>query len=297
LIFTFESGAGYTFAEIDYEGTSDRVTLEDSWDTGAAASRMAEGTPPYYNGRNYYGQTLESREVILSYALESDTRDHLFALVRNLKTIFNPLDGAGVLTQTMDDGITAFCLDVVINGEPVCPPGKQNRKHWFQRFIVRMKAPIPFWYAPTRHMLNFQSFVGGMTLPLTLPMNFGEAGSSTEAINAGNVPTPLYVVFTGYILNPCLSLGYEDDPNYKEIRINQEILEGETLVINTAQGNHTVDWFDAFGTPTNGFGYLDPSSEFFWLLPGYNYLTYATSESVGTGASCTVYWYDRYLGV
>jgi len=286
--FKFVSGRNLTFDDSQYDETE--LVLLNTWSLGQVDSRMISVIAPYCDGDNYYGQTLGSRTITIPYVLMATSRSELFDLVRTVKSVFNPKDGLGLLTITMDGG-DEYVIWCVPEGTPYAPAGNQ-RGVWYQTLILTLKVPYPFFIDPAYHSFSISGFSGGFVLPLSLPWTFGEVGQQIDVENNGDSPTPLIVTFLGEITNPRIDNLTTDE----YLKAVLALGAGEVLEINTAQGQHTVHYIHG-GTTDNGFGYLTTDSKFFWLEPGTNTLSFTSSGALGATAACAVLFYDQYLEV
>lgn len=292
----FVSGRSVTWDDSLYPNTE--LALTNNYDLGKAESRISSVIAPYLDGECYYNQTLAPRDILLEYVIIENTIAARDALVQTIKTAFNPVDGLGLLTLTMADGITKYAIWCIPNGEPQCFAGDGRTREGsgvgtFKQVVqVNLRAPIPFFMNPVPHTVNISTFSGGLAFPFATPWTFGLASSSILLTNAGNVSTPVKITFNGSITNPRI----DNITTGKYIKATMTLNSGETLEIDTAQGDHTVD-YTVGGTTSNGFQYLDSASEFFLLQPGANLLSFTASTSIGVSASCTIEYYDLYLGV
>jgi hypothetical protein len=233
---------------------------------------------------------VEPREILLEYLLSSTSIAGRDAFIQTLKTAFNPKDGLGLLTLGMDGSIdrSIWCVPL---GEPECLPAA-GRRPFRQLVQVRLRAPWPHFFDPEINTVTLASFAGGLAFPWSTPWTFGTASTTITITNAGNVATPVIVTFNGDITNPRI----DNLTTGKYIKATMALAAGEALRINTAPGEHTVEYFHG-GLNTNGFQYLDSGSEFFWLEPGDNILSFSSSSALGAGSSCNLEYFDQFVGV
>jgi len=274
--------------------TDAQIALTNNYDLGSIEARPSLGVSSYNHGENYYGQTVGPRDIFLEYILKSTTKAGRDAFIRTIKTAFNPVEGLGLLTLTMEGGIerAIWCS---MQKEPVCVIG-EGRRQLRQTVQLNLHAPYPFWHNPTVNTVSLASFTGGLHFPLVAPIDFGAADQEVTVTVAGDSPTPCLITFNGALTDPRIDLVNDKFPDGKYFKAVMSLLAGETLVINTAQGNHTVRYVSGV-TDVNGIGYKDPGSSFFWLEPGQNVLSFEQSTAIGASAGCVVQYYDQYSGV
>lgn len=290
----FVSGRGVTWDDSLYDERT-QCALTNNYDLGSVEARPWSTTAAGADGDNYYGATMGAREdIFLEYNLIAASASARDTFIKTLKTAFNPYDGLGTLTITLANG-DQRCIFCTVKKEPVCLTGWDNRTREFQRVQILLKAYYPFWFDPDLYTQTLASFTGGMSFPLTFPMTFGTTNPSVTITNNGNVATPVVITFTGAVTNPRIDLTNSKYPSGKYIKATMALGAGEYLRINTAQGQHTVSYIVGT-TSSNGYAYLDPASEFFMLEPGTNTLSFTQSTAIGSGAACSVEYFEQYIG-
>lgn len=244
---------------------------------------------PYQNGKTLIDTNFEERKSLsIEFEIQAATRNLLQARRRIVTKHFNPKLGLGNLVYTDDDG-NVFYIDCV--AEDIMMPGGDARGRTFQKVVIPLVAPNPFWYNPVQENYELVSFSGGLSFPFSFPINFGTVQDTRIIINNGNVETPVLIVFKGEIVDPEI----ENETTGEIISVVRTVNDGDQLWINTEYGNKYVRLYSG-GAFTNSFEYVDPDSKFFTLVPGENIITYrATSE--GANASCSLSFYHRYSGV
>ena len=80
----------------------------------------------------------------------------------------------------------------------------------------------------------------------------------------------------------------------EKIRLQMEVDEGETILIDTTYGN-LLCWLQASdGIQTNAMQYLSSDSTFWQLVPGENIVTFSTLSG---SAEVAIEYVSRYTGV
>jgi hypothetical protein len=290
----FESGRGITWDDSLYENSE--VALTNNYDLGAAEGIISSQVAPYFDGEGIYDETLAPRDILFEYHLISDSNAARDLLIQTLKTAFNPKDKLGLLTLTLGGGIlrSIWCIP---NGEPYCLPGTARRPTR-QIVQVKLRAPRPFFFDPEIKTATLASFSGGLSFPFRTPWTFGTASSTVTITNNGNVPTPVIITFHGDLTNPRVDITNIKDgiETTKFIKAVMTLAAGEVLRIDTSLGQHKVEYIVG-SSNTNGFQYLDSESEFFWLMPGDNLISFSSSSAIGASATCSIEYFEQYIGV
>ena len=71
----------------------------------------------------------------------------------------------------------------------------------------------------------------------------------------------------------------------------------DTLYINTAYGNKTVQIRTEAGSIDDGWDYLDLESEFFWLQKGENMIGYAGEDESARSRGVEIRYKELFYGV
>ncbi|WP_068922205.1 phage distal tail protein [Planobispora rosea] len=130
---------------------------------------------------------------------------------------------------------------------------------------------------------------GGLTYPLTYPLDYGTAGSPANATctNFGTAETNPTLVLTGPITTPRIinsTLG-------RTLEFNLDLLAGQTLTIDTDAGTVMLNGTtDRLYTRTN----LSVPVEMFEFGPGDNDIT-LLAAAFGVNAQMAITWQSAYL--
>lgn len=261
--------------------------LESVEGKGDVSANVQMQSAPFQDGSTYIDTTLETRVLELIVNIKANSRDELNALRQQISSIFNPRLGLGKLVYS--NGNVQREIEVVSTGIPIFPTGEAKGK-WFQRTVINLVAPNPYWEGLEVENHKLEDFVGSFKFPFTLPMRFSSRGDSRVLINNGDVPTPIQVEFRGVAVNPKIT----NMDTGEFIRVNRTIEEGYKLIIDTAFGNKRVDIVAPDGMVTNAFHYLDLESTFFNLDVGNTMIGF-----IAEGGNPEVYvtYKNRYLSV
>jgi hypothetical protein len=289
MFVKFVSGRSVTWDDSLYDPLTE-LARTNSYNLDAIGAEISDVKGPYIDGRLFYGLTMEPREMMLEYLLMATDEASRDVFIQTVKTAFNPKDGYGLLTVTLGGGVqrAIWCIP---KAEPLCMTGAGRRINR-QLLQVWLYAPRPFWLDPVMKSATLSTFSGGLCYPWRMPWTFGLASTEANIVNAGNVPTPLVITFHGEIMNPRI----DNLTTGQHLAATMTLAEGETLEINTGPGEHRVRYVHG-GVEDNGFQYLDSESDFIWFMPGTNQVSFSASSSIGAAASCTIDYFDQYLGV
>nr|DAM13506.1 MAG TPA: tail protein [Caudoviricetes sp.] len=159
-------------------------------------------------------------------------------------------------------------------------------------YFISILCPNPYWEDEYETGQEISTWIGGLSFPFSLPFRLKQRGETRQNIyNAGDVETPVEIIFRGPALNPKVT----NLTTGEFIRIKQELASDDTLYITTDFGNKKVE-LETHGVRINAFNYIDLDSTFFSLIVGDNLIEYTTeSELISKGVE--IRYYNRYLGV
>lgn len=162
---------------------------------------------------------------------------------------------------------------------------------WFT-YVCEITVPGAFWLAESESVVTMQSYAGGFGFETTLPAKFAViSGANTVDVNVeSDVPCPVVMEFSGGSRNPRVT----NEATGETIRINTNIPQGSSLVIDTERGSRTAYLRASDGTITSAMGFLDVTTRFFDLQPGHNSISFAADE--GMAAEASIRWTNRYVG-
>jgi hypothetical protein len=252
--------------------------------------------PMFNKGFRQDGETL-----LEAYAMPRDITIDLIIFdadidqaVRDFKRIFNPKLGLGVLRFTNDHMDCA--IDVKIDAEPQTPYEDKKYMRGFAHATISMTAPLPFWRDLEYTQKDIAGLSGGFYWDdptyFDGPFYMGELlGSSAVLTNEGDVPAPLYIIWTGAAENPRLTL--EDTGEF--LLLNKVLTSDQRLIITTGYGDKNV-FVETISTGeiVKDNSFLDKSSEYFQLPIGNSTMSFSADS--GTGL-LSVKYKQLYIGV
>ena len=253
---------------------------------GAIQADIQTQKAPYQDGATYIDALLEPRFLLLDVAIMAENNERLYQHRRKLAQVFNPKLGPGLLRYEYDGGVKE--IEAVAELAPEFPTGRDNRAPGFQRAILSLVCPSPFWMDNYTVSEEIVTWIGGMTFPWVLPSRFAMKGPKIiNIINRGDVETPVRIEFRGPATNPRVA----NRATGEYIQINRELLPGDVLIITTDFGAKRVDI-----NGQNVFNWIDIDSSFWQLQVGDNVIEYSSDDPVES-AAVTISYRNRYVGV
>ena len=169
------------------------------------------------------------------------------------------------------------------------------RKRNYNIGEVSFYCPVPQWIALDEQNIDVSSTLSGFSLPCefgSAGISFAKTSGKIEIFNNGTANTPVRITVTGPSAAPSIT----NLTTSKTIKLSRSLGSDETLVIETERGKKSVTLIDrSNGTTVDAFGYLDPLSEFWELIPGNNRILYGSNGNIETGLYIS--YFERYAGV
>jgi phage-related protein len=258
---------------------------------GAVNAVLQTQKAPYQDGVSYLDNSLEPRTLSIAVMIRAETREQVMQRRSHLLRVFSPKLFLGTLRIEYDGIIRE--IPAISETAPAFPDDKENTGAGWQKCLLTLFCPSPFFLDIYQESEEMVDWVGGLSFPLSLPMMFAGRSSLLYKIihNAGDVDTPILFEFLGETTNP--KVINRDTGEF--IKVNRTLLQNEILIVSTEFGKKKVTLKNAVtGQETNAFGYIDLDSTFFELKPGNNLISY---EADAGNAIVKIYWKNRYLGV
>jgi hypothetical protein len=245
---------------------------------------------PFQDGSTYIDSVLQERTISLQIAILATNKPTLLQQRQFLASIFNPKLGPGTLRY--ENGETVREIEAVPDGVPAFPSGRDNRGPIFQKSIVNLLCPEPFWLDEFSTSEKMSYILGGLSFPLRLGTSFAQKGFKKILQNQGDVATPVTIEFYGPATNPVVW----NRTTGEFIRVSRTLVETDKLVITTDFGKKSVTIENADGLKTNVFNWIDLESTFWQLVPGENIIEFG-SDSDSTKSRIVISYKNRYLSV
>ncbi len=256
---------------------------------------------PYQDGGSFIESILSPRAISFRVWMDGKDDSEISRKRSQLSALFNPKLGPGRFEYRYGEEVRQ--IEAVAEHVPTFPTGFDNRGKRHQIAVVDLLCPDPYWRTATENVEQLVTFSGGLTFPLRLPTIFGNQDSKAKSriiVNNGDSPAPIEITFEGPATTP---IRIDNETTGEFIEVNQSLLEGEQLWINTAFGRKRVEKILADGTRINAFHHIlvdptgaGPSSTFFQLQPGNNLMTYNTGVEYEK-APVTIRFQPRYLAI
>lgn len=268
LIYTNSKGDSITFDRHNYLFTA----LTGFGEVGAEIQTQKA---PYQDGSTFIDAVLNERAISFEVSILGKNESDIAQKRTRLGQVFNPKHGMGTLIYTV--GTIERVIDVAVEHVPTFMPGKDVRGRRFQRSIIDLLAVNPYWRSTS--ITEEPAFEPRFRFPTRGPFIMGIQRDQRVINNDGDAPAPLKIEFFGPALNPKII----NNTTGEYIRIKQELLEGERMMIDTSDDKKSVYFVDALGIERNVFNWIDLDSTFFKLVIGRNNIEYtADSDIQGT---------------
>jgi len=244
---------------------------------------------PYQDGVQYIDSIFNPRPITIQLKISASNEEELSSFRKNLSSTFNPKLGLGKLTYV--EGEDKKEIMVVSESIPYFPDGQGNRGRWFQKAMIDLIAPNPYWLDPNQTSMPLQAYVGNFTLPFTLPFELGKSGARTILYNEGDVPAPVRIDIQGPVTNPQII----NHTTGEWLRVNRSIAADEILHINTTDGSKRVEIYRD-SQVYSVFGSLDHDSNWIKLDIGENEIEHI-ADAGDRKSLVAVTWNSMYVGV
>lgn len=238
---------------------------------------------PLQDGSDIHGILLNDRIIRLQTTIRADDRQKLYELRRKILRVINPKTynpkskkrGELLLFYTNDYKtyrIYAYIEDAV---------------DFKDRFGNNDKAEIiftahnPYLLDEENTKLVIKKFSGGLKFPLKLKTRFANVGYKRDYDNDSDTDLPVKIKYFGPVTNPAIT----NETTGETIKVNKTLEEGDTLEINTEDGEQTVNIIKADGTVENVFHWIDlQNRDFFKLIIGKNIISYSGDDESHSGS-------------
>ncbi|WP_052363604.1 phage tail family protein [Geomicrobium sp. JCM 19037] len=257
---------------------------------GGTDIEMQLQSAPYQDGATLIDQLFDPRDLSIGIFIFGD-QSELADRRRMIARVFNPRLGLGQLHVVANNGVEYVLLCAPDGSPKFDEDSTQGAQH--QLSTLELVAPDPFWRSVRISETPLAAFLGLFEFPFEFPMEFGIQSDYAYINNDGDVPCPINIEFNGPAVNPTI----ENVTTGEYITISRDLLENETLRINTAQGSKTVEITREDGTTENGWNYIrDYNISFFDLIVGENEIKYSADEGA-EDATVVITYQKRYVGI
>lgn len=287
------------YQEIEISRTSYPYVFESITGIDASATTIQARYPAGMDGAMFEGLTLTERTPRLTLHIKGESREHMYKakqdLINRLSASYSAAGRLGQLWYENDHG--KWWIPAVVRQGPV-QIGKRIGNNI--KVQVVFYCPDGDWRADRPIRARQAYIAGGFKFPLIIPaatepnpgIRFGSRGYRAIIDNTGDRPTPIEITITGPALLPKVT----NNRTGEYLAVNQPLLEGDTLTINTERGNKRAYITHPDGSETNAMGWLEAGSVWFQLEPGENELEYVSGDDTTTASSVIEAW-PRVSGV
>lgn len=237
---------------------------------------------PLQDGSDVYGLLLEDRVIRLQATVCAKTREELYKIRRKILRIINPRT-YNTRTQNKGELLLFYKNDyktyrIYAHIEDAVDFKTRVKNHMTVDIVFT--ANNPYLLDEKNTKLAIKSLYGGLKFPLKLPTKFSNVGFRRNIVNDGDTEIPLEIQYHGPVTNPIVY----NDTTGESLKVNRTLEKGETLLINTAYGNETVDILKENGLKENVFNWIDlEHRDFFKLTWGENIIRYSGDDESNIG--------------
>lgn len=272
-------------------GLNEQITFDMSGDVllshieglGIPETTQERTQAPLQDGSDVYGILLEDRIIRLQATIRAENREELYKLRRKIMRIINPRT-YNVKTENKGELLLFYTNDyktyrIYAHIEDAVDFKTRINNHMTADIIFT--ANDPYLLDEENTKLAIKAFIGGLKFPLKPPSRFSNVGFRRKITNDGDREVPLIIQYHGPVTNPIVY----NDTTGESIKVNRTLKVGETLIINTAYGDETVDILKEDGTKENVFNWIDlEHRDFFKLTWGDNIIRYSgdNESDIGT---------------
>lgn len=241
------------------------------------------------DGEFYHGRKSGPIEIDCELSVCGKTRAEMYAERMRLIGLLSLADDEhpGTLYYTND------YISVKIMAVPKKAGDFRVRKRNYNIGEVTFYCPVPRWISLEEQSVDVSAALSGFEFPREFDgIVLAKTSGIIEITNNGTANTPVRITVVGPSTEPSV----KNLTTGKRIKLTRNLESNETLVIETERGNKSATLIDrSSSTSADAFGYLDPLSEFWELIPGNNRILYGSDGTVETGLYIS--YFERYAGV
>lgn len=247
----------------------------------------------YEDGSNLLDVILNNREIPIEFVIAADYDEEygdVSARRALISQVLNPKLGIGTLRYENDRIVRL--IDCVADGVPLFPDngGRSNR---LQKGSITFIAPSVYWRS--LKLEEEPAYKPLFQFPFNAPFQMGLQRDERVIVNDGDNAAPLQIEFYGPALNPCIM----NRTTGQYIKINQQLLEGECMIVDTNPNKASVYFVAEDGEARNVMHWLDLGSSLstFRLKIGENEIAYTSDDDDVQGAVFNISWQKMYNAV
>lgn len=282
VIFTNSRGESIEFGDSPFY-------LQTVEGLGDVSANIQSQKSPYIDGSTFLDAILDEREIEIEFIINYPfgTYEDVSKARSRIAKVCNPKLGPGELRYENDYFVRIIAA--VADSVPEYPDSGSRTKV-LQKGKVTFVAPDPYWKSLA--IEEEPAFKPLFKFPFEGPFQMGLQQDRRIINNDGDAPTPLFIEFFGPATNPII----RNNSTGEFIKVNQELLEGERMVIDTSEENKSVHFIDETGSIRNVFHWIDLDSELFKLQIGENDIEYTADNDI-QGAIVNISYNKRYNAI
>lgn len=236
---------------------------------------------------------LDTRQIKMEVTIRTKNRTKLYELRRKIYRIINPktynsqTNKRGELLLYYTNDFKKYRIYARVEDGVDFNQRKKNHDKATLSFL----CADPYWLDEKDTFEDIKSIKGGLKFRLSLPNKFATTTFYKNINNVGDVETPVQVEYEGPATNPKIT----NETTGEYIQVNMEIAEKEKLIINTAEGQETVNLVTPHEV-RDVYNNIDLNSTFFKLIIGNNLIKYS-SDAEGAKDRVSITYSNKYVGV
>src|SRR5699024_829664 len=129
--------------------------------------------------------------IPITFVILADNPNDLSLKKRLVSEVFNPKHGLGKMTYNFYG--REYEIEAGSEHVPSFPSGVSNRGVTYQRVMVDLIAPDPYWKEPRQVSRSLRAYQGKFKLPFKFPVEFGIKGDTTNLYNSGDTDAPITI--------------------------------------------------------------------------------------------------------
>ncbi|MCM3316187.1 phage tail family protein [Rummeliibacillus stabekisii] len=282
VIFTNSRGESIEFGDSPFY-------LQSIEGLGEVSAQIQTQKSPYMDGSSFLDAILDERDIDIDFMISYPfgTYEDISKARALIAKVCNPKLGPGLLRYENDYVVRV--INAVADSVPSFPDNG-GRTTVLQKGQLSFVANNPYWKSLS--IEEEPAFKPLFQFPFSQPFQIGLQQDKRILNNDGDAPVPLFIEFYGPALNPVI----KNNTTGEFIKVNQELLEGERMVIDTSEENRAIYFIDDQGNARNVFHWIDLASDFFKLQIGENEIEYTADNDI-QGAIFNLTWQKQYNAV
>lgn len=240
---------------------------------------------PFQDGATYTDIVLQTKVITLEVSIVGENTNDIQSKRSLIASVFNPKLGEGLLRYENENGVREIAA--VVDGIPIFPSGGENRGRTFQKTLITLVCPDPYWKSSQITEEPMAAFVELFEFPFDDYFEMGIEGHTRYFTNDSDTEVPLKITIKGPTSYPTLT----NTTTGEFIRVKRTLSADDVLEISTEDGNKYV-----LLNGEDAFSWIDIDSVFFKLAIGENEIRY-TADAGQESATLTIEWQERYNAV